>query len=129
MLANRFLALGAVCAGLAVLLGAFAAHGLKTRIEASALDVFQTGVQYQLSHSLAICLLALWCKSSDLQFTLFDSVGINLLLFLFGIVFFSGSLYALSLGGPRWIGPITPVGGLLLIFAWGLFAYNALRAG
>jgi len=128
VLANLFLATGAICSGLAVVLGAFGAHALKGRLSPSDLEVFQTGVQYQLIHGLAICILAIWCKSSNIQFGLFDALGINLMLFLFGIIFFSGSLYALSLGGPRWFGPITPVGGLLLILAWGLLAYNAVRA-
>jgi len=128
MLVNLFLAIGALCSGLAVLLGAFGAHALKGRLSPSDLDVFQTGVQYQLIHGLAICVLAIWCKSSNIEFGLFDAPGINLLMFLFGIIFFSGSLYILSLGGPRWFGPITPIGGLLFIFAWGLMAYNALRA-
>ncbi len=127
MLANVYLAIGAICSGLAVVLGAFGAHALKSRISPSDLEVFQTGVHYQLIHGLAICLLAIWYKSANLQFGALDAFGINLLMFLFGIVFFSGSLYALSLGGPRWFGPITPIGGLLFILAWGLLAYNAFR--
>ena len=128
MLTNLFLAIGAFCSGLAVVLGAFGAHALKGRLSAADLDVFQTGVQYQLIHGLAICMLAIWFKSSNIQFGLFDAPGINLLMFLFGIILFSGSLYALSLGGPRWFGPITPIGGLLFISGWGLLAYNAFRA-
>jgi uncharacterized membrane protein YgdD (TMEM256/DUF423 family) len=121
------LALGAICSGLAVVLGAFGAHALKSRISPSDLEVFQTGVQYQLVHGLAICILAIWYKSDNIQFAAFDAFGLNLLVFLFGIVFFSGSLYALSLGGPRWFGPITPIGGLLFILGWALLAYNAFR--
>ncbi|MBV1906370.1 MAG: DUF423 domain-containing protein [Pseudomonadales bacterium] len=128
MLANVFLAIGALSAGTAVILGAFGAHGLKGRLSPSDLEVFQIGVQYHLIHSLAVCLLAVWCKSSNIQFSLSDMPGINLSVFLLGILFFSGSLYALSLGGPRWLGPITPLGGLFFICGWVLLAYNALRA-
>ena len=127
MLAKLFLAIGAGSAGLAVMLGAFAAHGLKARLDETALSAFQTGVHYHLIHSLAICMLAIWYQSMQLRFQLSDAPGINLLLFLFGIVFFSGSLYLLSLGGPRWLGPITPIGGTFFIAAWAMFAYRALN--
>ena len=126
MLANVFLVIGALSAGTGVILGALGAHALEGKLTSP--EAFQTGVQYQLIHSLAICMLAIWCKTAAIEITLSHPLGLNLLSFLLGIVFFSGSIYVLSLGGPRWLGPITPVGGLMFILGWCLVAYNALRA-
>ncbi|PCI41092.1 MAG: hypothetical protein COB51_14315 [Moraxellaceae bacterium] len=113
-----FMLLGSVGAGLAVLLGAFGAHGLKGRLDAHALEVFQTGVQYQFYHSLGLILVGL---------TLAQFLESSLLLwsgrlFTVGIVLFSGSLYLVSLLGIRWLGIITPFGGLAFIVGWILFS-------
>ncbi|MBV1884837.1 MAG: DUF423 domain-containing protein, partial [Gammaproteobacteria bacterium] len=113
-----FMLLGSVGAGLAVLLGAFGAHGLKGRLDAHALEVFQTGVQYQFYHSLGLILVGL---------TLAQFLESSLLLwsgrlFTVGIVLFSGSLYLVSLLGIRWLGIITPFGGLAFIAGWTLFS-------
>ena len=113
-----FMLLGSVGAGLAVLLGAFGAHGLKGRLDAHALEVFQTGVQYQFYHSLGLILVGL---------TLAQFLESSLLLwsgrlFAVGIVLFSGSLYLVSLLGIRWLGIITPFGGLAFIAGWTLFS-------
>jgi len=113
-----FMLLGSVGAGLAVLLGAFGAHGLKGRLDAHALEVFQTGVQYQFYHSLGLILVGL---------TLAQFLESSLLLwsgrlFTVGIVLFSGSLYLVSLLGIRWLGIITPFGVLAFIVGWILFS-------
>jgi uncharacterized membrane protein YgdD (TMEM256/DUF423 family) len=122
-----FLALGTIGCGSAVALGAFAAHGLKTRIDPSALAVFQTGVTYQFFHGLALCLLAVWLRQLGRSLAVGDAAIIAGLAFIAGVLMFSLSLYALALGGPRWIGPITPLGGLAFIIGWMAFAWSAWR--
>ncbi len=126
-LARLFLTVGAGSAGISVVLGAFAAHGLKARLDVTSLSAFQTGVTYQFFHSLALCVLALWLRQLGREVPLSDAAAIAGVAFLVGIVFFSGSLYALSLGGPRWLGPITPLGGLAFIVGWASFAWSAWR--
>ena len=109
-----FLFLGALLGGLAVALGAFGAHALKARLSPEKLVTFETGVRYHFYHAFALLAAGL------VQF-LFPPAGTAALagwLFLAGIALFSGSLYWLSLGGPRWLGPITPLGGLALIGGW-----------
>jgi uncharacterized membrane protein YgdD (TMEM256/DUF423 family) len=97
-----------------VMLGAFGAHALKERLAANMLNAYQTAVEYQMYHSLALmisCLLVLqWPESVYLKWS---SYG-----FCLGILLFSGSLYLLSLTGFRLFGPLTPLGGLVLIGAW-----------
>ena len=104
------LRLGAILAGLAVGLGAFAAHGLKDVLEPSALQTFETGVRYQMYHALALLLCAALGERRR--------CGGAALCFLLGIVLFSGSLYWLATGGPRWLGPVTPLGGLAFLVGW-----------
>ena len=126
--ARLYLALGAVSAGVSVVFGAFAAHALKSRLDAAALGVFQTGVTYQFLHSLALCLLALWLLKLDRVVTAADPAAVAGIAFIVGIVCFSGSLYGLSLGAPRWLGPVTPLGGLAFIVGWTAFAWSAWRS-
>lgn len=103
---------------LAVILGAFGAHGLKKLISADELATWQTAVQYQFYHTLALLFLA--------TFSRFKSRAINAAawFFTFGIILFSGSLYILSaksilnIENVSWIGPVTPIGGLLFILGW-----------
>ena len=109
--------LGIAGAGLSVLLGAFAAHGLKDRLDPHALDVFQTGVQYQFYHSLGLILVGL----SLAQLIESSALLWSGRLFAVGIVLFSGSLYLVALLGIRWLGAITPFGGLAFIAGWVLF--------
>lgn len=123
--ARVFLWLGAVNAMLAVMFGAFGAHALRTRLSAEMMAVYHTGNQYHFYHALGLLAvgLALW-----------HLPGSNLLkwsgwLMALGIVLFSGSLYALSLSGVRWLGAITPIGGLAFIVAWLLLALSVWRAG
>lgn len=99
---------------LAVGLGAFAAHGLKDRLSPELLNTFQTGVQYHMYHALALFgvgLLAVNFPSSAL-------LKYSGYLFLLGIILFSGSLYLLSVSGIRWLGAITPIGGVCFLAAW-----------
>lgn len=97
-----------------VAMGAFGAHGLKGKITPELLNAFQTGVQYQIYHTLALMLVLLFSlhfpDSKELRWTCFA--------FILGMILFSGSLYALALGGPRWLGPVTPLGGVSLMAGW-----------
>jgi len=122
-----FLTVGAGTAGVSVMLGAFAAHGLKARLDVASLSAFQTGVTYQFFHSIALCLVALWLRQLGRDVPANDAAAIAGMAFLVGIVFFSGSLYSLSLGGPRWLGPITPLGGVAFLVGWASFAWSAWR--
>ena len=103
-----------------VALGAFGAHGLKARLGAS-LSVWETAVQYHLIH-------ALFCLALALRLGAPPGLRLSGWLAVAGVILFSGSLYALALGGPRWLGPITPLGGLAFIVAWGLVLVQGLRA-
>jgi uncharacterized membrane protein YgdD (TMEM256/DUF423 family) len=105
-----------------VALGAFAAHGLKARLAPDLLAVFETGVRYQMYHALAL-LAAAWASSKWPG----GAVTAAGWLFVAGIVLFSGSLYALALGAPRWLGPITPVGGLAFLAGWACLAWGAWK--
>lgn len=113
-----FLLLGSCNAFLAVILGAFGAHGLKDKISPEMILVYQTGVQYQMFHALALILIALLCKhikpSSILTWA-------GWLIFA-GIVFFSGSLYVLSMSGLKALGMITPFGGVAFLMGWAMLA-------
>jgi uncharacterized membrane protein YgdD (TMEM256/DUF423 family) len=125
--ARLFLTIGVLSAGTSVVLGAFAAHGLKARLDAASLSAFQTGVTYQFLHSLALCVLALWLRQIVRVTANDDAAVVAGFAFIVGIVLFSGSLYALSLGTPRWIGPVTPLGGMAFVVGWATFAWSAWR--
>jgi uncharacterized membrane protein YgdD (TMEM256/DUF423 family) len=118
---KTFLLLGAVSAFLAVALGAFGAHGLRGRLSPEMLSVFQTGVQYHMYHSLA--LLIVGGIMTRMSGWLIQSAG---WCFAAGIVFFSGSLYALALTGVTILGAITPIGGLLFLAGWACLAFAAI---
>lgn len=110
--------IGAINAAIAVGAGAFAAHGLRGKLEARALEVFETGARYHMYHALAIILAALVATSGA------RTAG---WLFQAGIVLFSGSLYALALTDIKILGAITPIGGLAFIAGWVWLAVSALR--
>jgi uncharacterized membrane protein YgdD (TMEM256/DUF423 family) len=114
--------LGAVSGFLAVALGAFAAHGLKARLEPELLTIFETGARYQIYHALAM-FVAAWAATVA-RAPLAHWAG---RCFVLGTVVFSGSLYALALTGLRWLGAITPFGGVLLLAGWVLLALAFLR--
>lgn len=114
--------LGAFLGFLSVALGAFGAHGLKNKLSPRMLEVFQTGVTYQMYHALALVLLGVWAG-------LHPKVNLSLPAgcFLAGVVLFSGSLYGLSLSGIKQLGAITPLGGVCFLVGWISFAYLAYR--
>ncbi|MBC55281.1 MAG: hypothetical protein CMQ34_15745 [Gammaproteobacteria bacterium] len=119
---NLFIALAAINGFIAVGLGAFAAHGLKNRLPEDLLAIFQTGVQYHMYHALALFgvgLLAMQMSDSNL-------LRASGWAFVVGIVIFSGSLYVLSLSGIRWLGAITPIGGVAFLTGWALLAIAML---
>jgi len=113
-MAKAFFMAGCVFALLTVGLGAFGAHGLKSRISADMLAVFQTGVQYQFYHAIALLILALLVRQLGIS-PLFQVSGY---LFIAGIVLFSGSLFVLSLTGIKQLGMVTPIGGLCFLAGW-----------
>ena len=116
--AKTFGILGSVNAALAIILGAFGAHALKDHLSPELLATYETGVQYHLYHGLGLLLAAALVLYAPRSIALKWSG----LVMQVGILLFSGSLYALSLSGIRWIGAITPFGGLAFITAWVLLA-------
>lgn len=114
-MAKLFLLFAAISGGLAVVLGAFGAHGLKGRIADSLFAAYQTGTYYQMFHVLALMGLALLIMRLSIVPNVLQVAGY---LWMLGTVLFSGSLYGLALSGPSWLGPITPLGGVLLIAGW-----------
>ena len=119
---RKFALLAAVLAFLAVAIGAFGAHGLKARVSAEDLQIFETGVRYHMYHALALFAVA-WA-ATRWPGTLTAVAGWA---FVVGIVIFSGSLYALVLTGTRWLGAITPIGGAALLIGWAALALRLYR--
>ena len=113
----RFIRLGAIAMGFGVALGAFGAHGLRDRLAPDLLAIYETGVRYHLVHGLALFLVA-WLVGED-QTRASRLAGV---LFVIGLLLFSGSLYMLALTGVRGLGAITPLGGLAWLAAWTLLA-------
>lgn len=118
--AHRTLILGALLGLLGVSAGAFGAHGLESRVGPEQLEWWETGARYQQIHALALLIIGwgagpwtAWRSRAAVAFTA-------------GILIFSGTLYAMALGGPRMLGAITPLGGLSLIAGWALIAVAAL---
>jgi uncharacterized membrane protein YgdD (TMEM256/DUF423 family) len=118
-----FFIAGSLSAGLGVLFGAFGAHALKGRLGVDALTTFETGVRYQMYHALALLAVA-WAVSRWPASALPNWAG---WLFIIGTVLFSGSLYGLSVLGQRWLGAITPLGGLAFIAGWACLVFVAFR--
>lgn len=109
---SRWLAAAAALGLTRVALGAFGAHGLSSRLGPEGLASWGTAVDYHLLHAVAVMALGLFERATG------RSVALPAGLFLAGVVLFSGSIYALVLGGPRWLGPVTPLGGLGLLAGW-----------
>jgi len=111
-LGRRWLRLGALSAFTAVALGAFGAHALKERLTPEMLAIFETGVRYQMYHALALLAVGILANRPG------STAGRSGAGFALGTLLFSGSLYALALTGQRWLGAVTPIGGLLFLAAW-----------
>ncbi len=123
-----FLIIGTILAGLSVALGAFGAHGLKKIVSQETISIYQTGVQYQMYHALALLLLGVLYERS--QSSLLNFAGI---FFITGVVLFSGSLYllvslkAMNKISTTGVGMLTPIGGLSFIIGWALLLISLLK--
>jgi len=116
--------IGALLLGLAVVLGAFGAHGLRGRLDTYSMSVYEKAVFYQFIHALGILIVPLFVRAGVLAES---RGGWICVLLLAGILIFSGSLYLLAVTGVRTLGAITPIGGLCFIVAWFLLAFYLLR--
>ena len=121
-IARLFLAIGSISGALAVILGAFGAHGLKSRLSEKMLANYMTGVEYHFYHTFA--LLAVGLLAMHLPSRLLSAGGWA---FIIGILIFSGSLYVMALTGITKLGAITPIGGLLFIIGWTLLAVAVIK--
>ncbi len=119
---RTFLFLGALSAGLSVAAGAFGAHALRARLDAGDLATFETAARYQMYHALALVAVA-WVMQQA-PGGLPRAAG---WLFVAGTLVFSGSLYTLVLTGQRWLGAVTPIGGVAFLAGWACLAAAALR--
>jgi uncharacterized membrane protein YgdD (TMEM256/DUF423 family) len=117
-----FVVLGALSACIGVALGAFAAHGLKSRLGADLLATFEVGVRYQMFHALGLLAVA-WAHTRWPG----PFIVAGGWLFVAGTLLFSASLYLLALSGARWLGPVTPFGGLAFLAGWLCLAWGAWK--
>ncbi len=120
--AKKWMAMGAVLAALSVILGAFAAHALKSSLSEYQLGIVETGVRYQMYHALAIILIAFIATQINIK-----TLSLSLWCFTVGSVFFSGSLYLLALFDFKWVVYFTPLGGFLFIVGWLAFVFRCLQ--
>ena len=117
-------AIGATGLGLAVMLGAFGAHGLRGRLDAYAMGIYERAVFYQFMHSMGLLVVPILVRLNALR----PPAGtLVCALLLAGIAIFCGSLYLLALTGSRWLGAVTPIGGLCFIAAWLVLAAALAR--
>lgn len=117
--------IGAVLALLAVAAGAFGAHSLKGVLSADLLAVFETAARYQIYHALGMILVGV-AGAGQAKLPWLRRAGMS---FLVGMVLFCGSLYAMAFTGVRWLGALTPLGGLAFMIGWGCFALAYWRVG
>jgi uncharacterized membrane protein YgdD (TMEM256/DUF423 family) len=118
------LLIGAMFGGLAVMAGAFGAHGLEERLSPELMEVWKTAATYQMYHAIAMLFVGLWARL-DRGAKPQAAVGVC---FTIGTLIFSGTLYLLAVTGVKWLGAITPIGGVLLIVGWGLLARAGWKA-
>lgn len=112
----------AISGFLAVALGAFGAHGLKTRLAPELMAAYQSGVQYHFYHTGALLACALLMRSGMVH----AALPLAAYAYVAGILLFSGSLYLLAITGQRWLGMVTPFGGLAFLLGWGALAWAAV---
>ena len=119
----RLTRLTSTLGGLAVALGAFGAHGLKGRVDADLLQIYETAARYQMYHALALLAVGVAAR-------LFPSTAVQAAgwCFVLGIALFSGSLYTMTFTGLRWLGAVTPLGGLAFMAGWALLAWAGARS-
>jgi uncharacterized membrane protein YgdD (TMEM256/DUF423 family) len=124
MIMNSYLGiLGGLFAFLGVALGAFGAHGLEGRLPASDLAIFETAVRYQMYHALALVLVGILMVRGGPGSTAAAGWA-----FVVGILLFSGSLYLMLLTGQRWLGAVTPLGGVSFLIGWAALAWSFVQA-
>jgi uncharacterized membrane protein YgdD (TMEM256/DUF423 family) len=113
---------GAIAAFIAVALGAFGAHSLRTKLTPEMLNIFEVGVRYQMYHALGLIAVA-WA------ITRWPEANLNAAgwAFIVGIIVFSGSLYLLTLTDTRWLGAITPIGGIAFLIGWAILVWSVAR--
>lgn len=115
-----------ICGGLfgflSVAFGAFGAHALSKSLAPEMLAYFDAGIRYQMFHALALIALGIVQHQTNIESLQYSGWG-----FLFGILIFSGSLYMLALTGMKWLGALTPIGGILFLFGWGWFLYQIIK--
>jgi uncharacterized membrane protein YgdD (TMEM256/DUF423 family) len=121
---RKFIIAGALSAALAIGLGAFGAHALRTSLSPRMLEIYHTAVLYHLVHSLGLLAVAFVCFLKPAS----RAAEFSGWLMSAGIILFSGSLYMLAVTGLKWLGAITPLGGIALMAAWLLLAAAALRS-
>lgn len=119
---QSLIAIGCLLAALAVAAGAFGAHMLKAILDPPMLAVFETAVRYQMYHALGIIAVGLAGRLHEAP-----QIALAAWLLLAGVLLFCGSLYAVSLLGIRWLGAVTPVGGLAFIVGWSVFGWRIWR--
>ncbi|HUF43116.1 MAG TPA: DUF423 domain-containing protein [Verrucomicrobiae bacterium] len=117
-----FFTAGSLMAFLAVGLGAFGAHSLKDRLSPDMLNIFEVGVRYHMYHALGLLAVS-WAISRWPESNL-NAAGWA---FIVGIVIFSGSLYILSIFGVRWLGAVTPLGGIAFLIGWAILVWSVAR--
>jgi uncharacterized membrane protein YgdD (TMEM256/DUF423 family) len=120
----NWMATGSALLAVAVMLGAFGAHGLRTRLDAYSIGIYERAVFYHFVHALGLLVVPLLGRAGALTPTMVSWICA---LLLAGIVIFSGSLYALAITGVRLLGAITPIGGLSFIAAWLLLTWSLLK--
>ena len=118
---RRYRLLGSMLALCAVLFGAFGAHALRETLSTNdSIQIWETAVRYQMWHALALILLSMISEPQSVPKVAGPC-------FVVGSLLFSGSLYGLALDGPKWLGPITPLGGLCIMIGWVLLAYSCFK--
>lgn len=119
---KRFLLFGTLLLALAVCFGAFGAHGLKNMVTPERLSIFQTGVQYQFYHALGLCVVAFIAHFEHKRMVI---IAGNLM--LVGVLIFSYSLYSLVIFDLKWLGAITPIGGVLMVVSWLMLCFSIFK--
>ena len=114
-MAQIFLAIAAILGAVSVGFGAFGAHALRERVSDRALEIFEIGTRYQMYHALALLGVGILLLRAETGVGLLNAAGWA---FIIGVILFSGSLYGLSLGGIKWLGPVTPFGGFAFVIGW-----------
>ncbi len=120
---SAWIVIGSISGLISVAMGAFGAHALSETLDPKMLSVYHTAAQYEMYHALALVALGIWVA----QHSAAPWISISGWSFTIGSILFSGSLYLLAITGIRWLGAITPAGGLLFMVGWATFAVSALK--